>query len=244
MRRRRHALLFVLSILALVAGRWPGKSQAVEAVTCQPFTATIVDVLFSGPNSEYSQIVQKFYARKADGSSVHVTYLDGPDGQQVRMKELRDADGSSRVVVDGFTEGITAPGAGGYYLGSREMSVECMQRGKPADIKIHGYKTVKMVDELTVPGGGSFRAERYEAPALDCFALRAKAYRTLGEGSGPLTLFQVTEVTTLIEGEPDQSLFVLPEGHVESKPPDVLREYGRRYPDHGQSEEPLQRLDR
>ena len=244
MRRRRYALIFVLSFLALVAGQWPGKSQPVEAITYQPFTATIVDVLFTGPNSEYSQIVQKFYARKADGSSLHVTYFDGPDGQQVRMKELRAADGTSRVVVDGSPEGITAPGAGGYYLESREMSVECMQRGQPTDIKIHGYKTVRMVDGITVPGGGSFRAERYEAPALDCFALRAKAYRTLGEGSGPLTLFQVTEVTTLIEGEPDQSLFVLPEEHVESKPSGVLREYGRRYPDHAQSEEPLQSLVR
>ena len=233
MRRRRYALIFVLSMMAITAGRWPGKSQPV---TYQPFTATAVDVFFTGPNSEYFQTVQKFYARKADGSSVKVVYVDGPDGQQAQMKELLDVAGSRLVAVDGLTESTTTDSAEGYILGRRQMAVECMQRGEPTDTTIHGYYTVKVVDELTTPGGGGFKFESYHAPALDCFALREKAYRTLADEPGPLTLFQVTEVTTLVKGEPDQSLFVLPEGYVERNPSEVLQEFKRRYRDYFQSE--------
>ena len=223
-------------MMAITAGRWPGKSQPVEPVTYQPFTSTIVEVLFTGPNSEYFQTVQKFYARKADGSSVQVVYVDGPDGQQAQMKELLDVAGSRLVAVDGLTESTTTSSAEGYILGRRQMAVECWQSGKPTDTTIHGYYTVKVVDEFSTPGGGGFKIETYHAPALDCFVLRKKAYRTLADGPGPLVLFQASEVTTLVVGEPDQSLLVLPEGYVERNPSEVLQEFKRRYRDYFQSE--------
>ena len=241
MRRRRYALLFVLSILALVAGRWPGKSQVVTH-TYQPFTANTVDVFFIGPKSEYVETVQKFYSRKADGSSLHIVYFDGPDGQQMQRMELLDVAGSRRVIADGLTESTTTYGATHDIRARHQKATVCAQNGEPTDTTIHGYNTVKIVQEFTTPGGGGFKFERYHAPSLDCFVLREKAYRTLEDGPGPLVLFQASEVTTLVVGEPDGSLFVLPEGYAERKPTDVLREFGRRYPDHGPSEESLQNL--
>ena len=241
MRRRRYALIFVLSIMAITAGQWFGKSQLVT-YTYQPFTAITVDVFFTGPDSEYLKTVQKYYGRKADGSSLHVVFFDGPDGQQKQRMELLDVAGSRRVIADGLTESITTYGAEDDIRARRQKATECAQNGEPTDTTIHGYNTVKMVQEFTTPGGRGLHIREVSCSSTRLFRPQGKTYRTLEDGPGPLVLFQASEVTTLVVGEPDQSLFVLPDGYVERKPTDVLREFGRRYPDHAPSEESLQNL--
>lgn len=234
MRLKPFTIVFAFSLIAVAAGLWFGSTKPVQATNYQPFTATLVDINFEDGTDQFetNQIV---YARKSDGSSAEIIYMNDPNGRSVKMINLVDVPRSRQVTADGLTQSTTT-----YNHSWNFISDQCTEDPGSASDTLHGFKTVRMLDLLTIPGGMTIRAEVDEAPALGCYALRKKVY--ISEDSASFTLAQSTEVTALTLGEPNSDLFVLPAGYVERKPTDVYREFGRRFPDHAKSEAELNNL--
>lgn len=239
MRLKPFLGVFALSLIAIASGMWYGAdwSTPAQATNYQPFTATVVEMQHEGEEFHTTQIL---YARKADGSSARIVYLEDPNGQPKEYKEIIDAPNSRHVVVDGLTRSTTT-----YNDEWNWISDSCTdsELGGVDGGTIRGYKTIKLLDLMTLPAGPTIRIESYEAPALGCFVLRQKQYASLN--GGPFELVQSREVTNITTGDPNGMLFAIPKsGYVERKPTEVFREFGRLYPHRGMSEAGLQNLRR
>ena len=237
MRLKPFLVVFALSLIAIASGMWYGAdwSTPAQATNYQPFTATVVEMQHEGEKFDTTQIL---YARKADGSSARIVYLEDPNGQPKQYKEIIDAPNSSYVVVDGLTRSTTT-----YNDEWNWISDSCTNEelGGVDGGTVRGYRTIKLLDLITLPGGPTIKIESYEAPALGCFVLLQKQYASMN--AAPFELFQSREVTSITTGEPNGTLFVLPKsGYVERKPTDVFREFGHLYPHRKKSEAGLLNL--
>ena len=240
MQKRQVLTVVLLTVAVGMVSRYAGHSQQTK-LNVKPFTATKVIMSFSSQTGEYLTARQQQYAIRSDGTQVvWMTKID-PLGQPKISKTVYDVPLERKRSADELTESYVTTPMSGIAHSLQHRAGVCA--GQPlASERVFGYEVVRTEDEFAIPtpAGGRFRHVRYQAPSLNCYTMREEAYKS--KGDGPLVRFEVKEVVSLLEGEPDPSLFELPEGYTERTPTEMLREFGRRHSSQAMSEEKLQKL--
>ena len=154
-----------------------------------------------------NQIVirKTMHATRADGSRAEAT-VDSEGHYTVRTITLAPA--RKTVVIHQDLHAVTT-----YYLSADRpipASDDCTRRSpfwtKAGEETILGYRTIRFVNESE----GGITSEHFVAPALNCSSLRD----TVAFPNGA----RITQVESVILGEPDAGLFQIPEDYREMSP--------------------------
>lgn len=86
---------------------------------------------------------------------------------------------------------------------------------------LFGLSIVKVTTRWKDPEGAPVIAESWLAPDLNCASLREVISKQ--ESSGKATPMKITEVASLVRGEPDANLFAIPAGYTERTPGQVSK---------------------
>ena len=170
------------------------------------------------------------YAQRGDGSHVRATNRFGEVGQRWGvMKHIVDLRSRVEVGTDPWTDSkSTMPLSPGLlkFHSAPPLPPGCTKDPQAPHETILGYDTVKVIDQFG--SEQALRAERWLAPALECFPLRevAKVGSLVGNEFVPKSR-QETQVVWVAEGEPSESLFDVPKGYVERKPSEIDAEWYR-----------------
>lgn len=193
----------------------------------KPFTATFHEVKFhsdGGAGHEETYTV----AFRADGSNVTDHYRRLSNGQTVEVKVIEDISSGRRVTVDYATESTsTYPLPSNYLTMLAKQASACSGGQASSEPPILGYQVVLVHDGHTYGNGASNVHDRWEAPALNCFALRTVDFKT--EKPGEKAPHNEAEVTNIILGEPDPTLFSIPQNFGERSPSQRHAEFERRF---------------
>ncbi len=213
------------TLFAIVFGRYGVRSQVLNTI---PFTASTLETRFRAPGEEHMH-AEGTYAVRGNGSNVALKTVTTPKGPKLR-KTIVDPTAERMVAVFESTESLITRKAG---VPRRLHYPKGCSDDRSAERSVMlGYEVVKVTEEVTVPEiGEQARGLRIEwlAAALDCYQLKIEQYFT--DGSGPMSLKYLKEVTSVKMGEPDAALFEIPDAYRERTPSDVLTEYGRMYHD-------------
>ncbi|MBI1355079.1 MAG: hypothetical protein GC160_12090 [Acidobacteria bacterium] len=203
----------------------------------QSFTASGTIVMYSASGAP-AQTRTQDYAVRSDGSQALSLHQIDLRGERKTHKTVYDVPGAARLTTDDLTESSILFPMKDLAGTTARRARECLRRPL-ADATILDY-AVRVEEAVPTPSGGVFRTVRYLAPALNCYALREEAYRSAGDET-PI-LIEVKQATSVIEGEPPDEAFATPTSYTARTPTEMLREYGRRYPDRALSEDKIDRL--
>lgn len=89
---------------------------------------------------------------------------------------------------------------------------------------ILGFNVVKVTEQTTMPNGRAITNEEWRSPQLNCFPLRQRATVVASDGISTVNL---TEVSTVVKGEPGAELFQISQGYTERSPSQVIAEIHR-----------------
>jgi|GEM_PF-5727870 len=233
------ARVAVLTITVGSTAWFVGLAQEAT-LTFTPFSAERAILSFSG-NGEYRSTRLQSFAIRSDGSQVLTMTQPDPSGVQRTERTVWDIQTSVRKSADDRTESYVVFPMRRMAHSFQHRSRTCIDQPLAAE-RILGYQVVRLEEEFEIPteSGGRFRTVEYQAPGLNCYTLKEEAYQSTGDG--PLELFEVKEVVSVVEGEPDPAVFELPRGYTERTPLEVLSEFGRRFPDQALSAEKLEKL--
>ncbi len=163
------------------------------------------------------------YARRRDGSRVHMFRVTSPDGEAAQMVEILDYRKRTSVTLEPFTKSVIT-----VHVSSEEIE---RKRGlESACASRHGVRTEEEPrQEFGVEAthvrdefGNGFVFDRWIAPELGCLTLHETAEHRSGARNE-------TKVTQLIRGEPPQELFRVPEDYTERSPFQVDLVYSKKY---------------
>ncbi|MGD1082777.1 MAG: hypothetical protein ABR881_31060 [Candidatus Sulfotelmatobacter sp.] len=200
-----------------------GRSEIVKA-----FTATVKETKFrpdGGGRREETYTV----AFRGDGSSVVDHHHTLPNGQTVEVKMVEDMNSGRKVAVDYATESTsTYPLPSDYAATVARRASACTSVKDSGGSTILGYEVVLVHEGRTFANGAANVHERWEAPALNCFALRT--IDSPPERSGVAKVpHNETEIVKVALGEPDPALFSIPKDFVERSPSERHAEFERRF---------------
>jgi hypothetical protein len=203
------------------------RSAAAGSVIINPFTAALHEVRFTSTGAadhEETYVV----AYRSDGSSVTDYHRTLGTGQTVEIKVVQDPATRRKTAVDYASESTTTYSLPSNYLAElAKQSSACRTISAPAEEPILGYSVVLVHDGHTYGNGASNVNDRWEAPELNCFALRSVDYATRQPGQkGP---HNEVAVTNIVVGEPNLALFSIPEHFVERSPSERHAEFERRF---------------
>lgn len=167
----------------------------------------------------------KILAIRADGSRAEKRILR--NGNPMEMRTIVDANSAERIVLDQWTQSRTT-----YPLSPAELAPyrnppnSCTTGNQPRQTAaILGYEVVK--DEIqSIPGQSSSQVIRWRAPALNCLPLRTELNEFLADGAPRASL--VEEVTSIVPGTPDPSLFEIPSNYQVRTPQQVVEIISRQ----------------
>ena len=239
--RGKVILVLILTAVSVVTGSFLRSQMNGHT----PFTATLVQNNF-GQDGNLIMTGQKVYAVKSNGTHVIATTVQDPEGNPRMKKVLVDTETLRRVGSDETTESMTT-----YHLGNGAEEVfwhratDCRGDVTSEHSTIFGYEVVKKVIEHPGMGGNgcvSATQTSYLAPALNCYPLREEYYSDYC-GSEPSRLVQKSEVTGIVEGDPDEDLFEMPD-YPEKKPSEAIREFEKRYHPEGSPGTPPESLSK
>jgi hypothetical protein len=233
----RQALVFILVVVAFTAVgiglrlresrvAASAKSRQVNLPTV-PFIATrsSVTVVPGNPVPVHSEM--RTLAVRSDGSSVELFHRKDPSGSGnvIFIRSILDVPNKQRVVVDPISESlITFP------LVDQAVSAFAVrgatQCAGTSSSPILGYD-VAVEEARDLTSGEELRVTSWRAASLNCTPLR----REIAVLKAGTEVQRITEtVQTITEGEPDKSLFDIPQGYVERQPSDAMAEAARRHP--------------
>lgn len=205
----------------------------------RPFTAELRVVHSPGPSQD------KLYARRRDGSYVIHQQVTSPDGEQGTMVTIHDMGRNRSITLYPFLRASRTA----YYspdtmrewlwrgqdtCASFEISAALRDTAELVTAELNGREARRLASED--PRDGQ-RTEFWIAEELDCFPLR----KTIAGGRGSS---QQTTVTRLTEGEPDDSLFAVPQVYVEMSPGEIEAAHQSKYPGSSLFGELLQLMQR
>ena len=166
-------------------------------------------------------------ARKKDGSYVRSYSIESPDGEVGTRIEILDVARMAHHQLEPFTKLMTTFYYSPQEIADLESQVEFWGRcedyiqaypGRTED-KMLGY-SVWSVSDSTRNG----KVSLWVAPSLDCYPLR-KTVTT-----PDVRIDQI--VTNVVEGDPPESLFLIPPGYVEASPVQLEAAWSAKYPGH------------
>ncbi len=241
MANTRRVVVVVLVVSSVAAAMWLRVRAGATASASQPpqtssetrpFIAIRSDVnLIPGQPSPMSTEIRTIAVR-TDGSNVELLHRRDPSGsgKTVYIRSILDVPGRQRIVVDPISESlITYPLADAVTSAYRVHPVsKCA--GVPAG-QILGYdvnvEETSLGPEQAGPAVDEMQIRAWRAARLNCLPLRREM--TIFKG-GQESQRIVESVVTVTEGEPDPSLFEIPQGYVERQPSEAMAESARRYP--------------
>lgn len=200
---------------------------AAGGATIKPFTATVHVVRFTSSGAADHQETY-LVAFRSDGSTVTDYHHTLSTGQTVEVKVIEDSATNRKTAVDYATESTTTyPLPSNFLAGLAKQSSTCRTIAAPVKEPILGYTVVLVHDGHTYGNGARNVHDQWEAPDLNCFALRTIDYATRQPGQkGP---HNEVEVTSIVAGEPNSALFSIPQSFVERSPSDRHAEFERRF---------------
>jgi hypothetical protein len=193
-----------------------------------PFIATRSDVtvLAGNPVPVSSEILT--IAVRSDGSIVELAHRKDPSGKRntVYIRTILDVPNKQRVIVEPISESLIK-----YPLVDQAVSAYAVrgmaQCAGTLTSPILGYAVALEEEAQTGAGNDEVKVRSWRAPQLDCTPLR----REIIILKGGTEVQRITRtVLTVTEGEPDKSLFEIPQGYVERQPSEAMAEAARRYP--------------
>jgi hypothetical protein len=203
---------------------------AQQGAEFRPFTAEMRVVHTPGPGG-VPLIQEVFYARRGDGSYVMHQQVTNPDGELEMMVSIFDMRMNRSITLHPslrasvtfyYSEGAMSaqPWRGVDSCKSLTMLGVLGDTTERVMAHLNGREARRIVEEDPKDGQ---RTERWVAEDLDCFPLQ----KTITGGRG---VPQQTTVARLTEGEPADSLFVVPPEYMEMSPVETEAAYQTRYP--------------
>jgi hypothetical protein len=197
----------------------------VLAATPRPtaaFTAKAVELQFDGQGRQTSTALRTV---ASNGRGVQVEILDYLNNRPMGNWTMLDLGNRVRVSVDPATESITTyPLSINAIATAHQIQASCADVPSTEHKYINGHITFKKIEERN-SNTSRLHVVSWIAPTLNCIALEstATAYRSnlkLAEKN--------TRVTSIVVGEPEASLFILPTNFTERSPSQVFDELARR----------------
>jgi hypothetical protein len=189
-----------------------------------PFTVTTTEKAFdaSGNQQRLETIV---FATGVNGSRVVATTRKFPDGQDRVIRRILEVNAKKLIVVDEATKSIVTyplPPEGVEFL-SRGCSIPAgAETAVLSGAAIFKYSETKEYGEDVKAVG-----EEWRAPSLGCLALRQTHSMFRND---KLAGKSTRELVSIVNGEPDPSLFAIPTDYVERSPSEALSVYHQLFP--------------
>lgn len=200
-------------------------SQGVPATSATPvpLTATIVETQVDPAGVPVGTDV---WTLAISGSRSYVDIHESHDGVAIGPKRIIvDVKKRQRVAVDPPTESLTTYPLSQKAVDTMVNSLFACSDDPAGEHKIFkGYRAVKVTRESNT-GNVKLQYENWIVPELGCLALNSTVTRYQ---KGVLQAHKYKVVTALKLGEPDSTLFELPQAFVERKPSQVFSEAARR----------------
>ena len=226
---RRVAILGIIALagVGLAVVYMTRQVAANGSGIVKPFTATVKEVKFNSSGvagHEETYVV----AYRADGSNVTDYHRTLSNGQTTEVKLVEDVMSGRRIAVDYATESTsTYPLPSNYSAMKVEQASACSATAASNEPPILGFQVVLVHDGHLYGNGAANVRDRWEAPELNCFALRSVEFATKKPGeSAP---HNEGEVTKIVLGEPDPTLFSIPQNFVERSPSQRHAEFEKRF---------------
>jgi len=224
-------LLWILLVLAAGVFAAALRSRALRAVRVQnrkwrPFQAAMVERSYRAGVTAPALTQNYVYGRRRDGSHAQrIPMQILAHGGWAEQRIVEDYSTGTSTSIDPATESLTT-----YHFAAKhtaELTVPpgaCGGDANAPHVEILGYDTVQV--RRSDPGGlgGSLEVTEWQAPRLNCFALRDEAEPADGQSS------RTREALLVKEGEPPAALFDLPANYTERAPSEVMAERARRFP--------------
>jgi hypothetical protein len=231
----------ILAVLAVASTRWSVTSRATNSVASihgqveakiRPFTATVFATTFVPGNLIPADTEARIFAVRGDGSTAELferSNVTG-DGKVVYIKKILDVPGKEHVVVDPFSESVTTyPLLPQAVAGLAAKAIQTC--GGTPDGEMLGYSLMRTDEshgqEETGPNLDEVQHHLWLASNLNCIPIRREDILFKDGKELQRTLSSFTHVA---EGEPDPSLFEVPQNYVERPPSAVMAEASRRHP--------------
>lgn len=200
---------------------------AGASVTFKPFTATVHETKFY-PNGGAAREETYTVAFRPDGSNVTDYHRRLSTGQTTEVKLIEDVIGGRRVAVDYATESTsTYPLPSNYSAIMAKQATACGNSSSSREPAILGYQVVLIHDGHKFGNGARNVRDLWEAPALNCFALRSVAFAT--KQPGEKAPHNEAEAIEIVLGEPNSALFSIPQNFVERSPSERHAEFEQRF---------------
>jgi hypothetical protein len=200
---------------------------ASEPAIVQPFTATVHETRFR-PDGVAAHEETYTVEVRSDGSNAIDYHHVLSSGQITEVKMVENLSTGRRVAVDYATESTsTYPLPSNYAAELERRASTCKNAEDESGTKILGYRVVLVHSGHTYENGASNVHDHWEAPELNCFALRSIDFATRKPGvKAPHNEADVVSVT---RGEPDSVMFSIPQNFIERSPSQRHAEFVRRY---------------
>lgn len=225
---RARILVVVVVAVVSVSTIYRTKYATASASTAvTPFTATVDESHFKSDGT-FSRVETFTVAFRTDGSFMRMVHRALPNGGEFEIKEVVDRASGNRTVVDYATRSLTTyPIRGSDARYFSDVSSACVNDKQGERSSILGYEVVLRHEGKTDNDGATRIADRWESPALNCFPLREII--TPPAKAGVKVPHNERQVTKVVAGEPDASLFGIPQDFVERSPSQRQTEFERLY---------------
>jgi hypothetical protein len=221
MKSKTAIMVMFATPAAWIVGMAVSRSTPLVQATTRPvaFTAEYLVTTHNSANIEIQHAVALF-AQRADGSSVLFQKTAGLN-QPAGTRRILDTSRNRVVSVDPNTKSVST-----YRFSDREMEharnppLSCdehngsLSRNPDAQPKIQGLDVVRLSGKMTATENS---LARWVAPGLNCFVLREEMTLVTEQAAHRRT------TTSIVLGEPDPALFVIPVDYTERTPSEVLR---------------------
>jgi hypothetical protein len=198
----------------------PGRVYSAQAM--KPVPVTIVSKIDSYLSGKYIRTRTKITAARSDGSQVEVLSVTSPDGVFFDNREIFDWPAQRRIAVYNVAKSKnTADVDPREFAARRNARVACGSDPTRERSTYRGYEVVK---DTVQYGNHDQTRESWLVPALNCLELLGVTTRS---EDGQQVVVTRTETLLVSLGEPDPTLFEVPEDYVERPVRDILRETER-----------------
>jgi hypothetical protein len=216
-----------LSVGVVIASALAVRHLRAENVQHVPFTAERVDIFYLYPSQQIRTTKAATYAKRPDGSFSERRVRMDSDGHPYVIQSFIDTTQRRGVTFDSLTHSITTARYGLSALAEyRTKPSACAMDDPQVTATILGFQVFRSSEPIASASGKTRVNESWVAPALDCYPLRQIQY--LSKDGGPAVPVFRSDVTSVRLGQPDGSLFAVPdEGYTERSPSQVFAERQR-----------------
>jgi hypothetical protein len=209
--------IFALALIGLFT--FESMSQIRQQHTATAFTARYSETSTDTATERTAQRQHLYWAVRSDGS-ISAGSLDERYGQRSVL------DYSKKLDVT-LSDPLKLKTTRDYsYLDvprkNTPKSPDCRPEGSVVSLgtdTIGSYKVYGFQKVNAQPGGAREEADQWLAPELDCWNIRYVVRRF--DGNGHLTGLFERKTSAIVEGEPEEKLFEIPEGYSETKPSEM-----------------------